>query len=299
MPTVAFLTSQELPNLTAEDRLAAAELRTLGITVEPVIWDCEPDLVRFDAMVLRSTWDYQEKIDAFIAWLKYVEALHVPLWNPPATVSWNLDKVYLRELRDCGVAIVPTHFPVEGENLEDILRSLRWVDAVVKPRISADSFRTRRTHPSTAATDQNAFAELVCSPNRAMVQPFMQEVQDVGEFSFVFIGGKYSHAVLKKPKSGDYRVQLRYGGTVSRWMPGPNLIEASETVLEKIPVHWLYARVDACVRRGQLLVMEVELIEPSLFLDYDLEAPRRFAEVIQRAITAGHAERRTRRIHEK
>ncbi len=282
MSRVAFLTAARWPDLSPDDRLAAAELRAMGIAVEPVIWDAAGvDWAGYDTLLLRSTWDYPAKVPEFLAWLDAIEACSAPLWNRPATVRWNLDKRYLAELQGRGVDVVPTWYADGAEPLASILQRCGWTDAVVKPRISADAYRTFRTGQRSARADEPAFAGLAASANGAMVQRFVPEVQSDGEFSFVFLGGLYSHAVRKRPRAGDYRVQSIHGGIVEDFSPAAGLVRQAEAVLDAVPVEWLYARVDGCASEGRLLVMEVELIEPSLLLDRAPHAPRRFANVIR------------------
>jgi len=203
------------------------------------------------------------------------------LWNPARVVEWNLNKIYLRELKQKGVAAPETIWLKRDAqaDLQTVLEERGWQKAVVKPLISATAYRTWITTPESAGNEQNAFTDLL-SESGAMVQRFVEEVQTRGEWSFMFFGGKYSHAVLKKPKAGDFRVQEEYGGEAESVIPPAPLIEQARRILELIPDRLLFARVDAVEVDGDLWLMELELIEPFLFMYADPLAPQRFADAI-------------------
>src|SRR5215472_8764795 len=146
MPRVALVTSSKFPNLTADDRLLLAPLAERGICAEPAIWD-DPvaNWSSYDALVLRSTWDYHLKPEKFLRWIDSLARVKAQVWNSPALVRWNANKTYLRDLDSRGVAIVPTIWPeaVDGVMLREKLHELGWKKAVVKPRISATAYRTQ------------------------------------------------------------------------------------------------------------------------------------------------------------
>jgi glutathione synthase/RimK-type ligase-like ATP-grasp enzyme len=276
--TIGFLTHSGLPALSPDDRLAAVALERLGIRVEPLVWTAQsPDSCTCDALVLRSTWDYPERIEQFRAWLAAVERHGPPLWNPPATVRWNIDKSYLGDLANSGVDTIPSHHAQPGETLESILDDRGWTDVVIKPRISADAFRTHRVRRQEVAAHRAEFDALVASPNGVVVQPFLPQITTDGEIACIFLGGAYSHTIRRRPGAGDYRVQERFGGTTEPASTEAVIVRMAEAVLDAVTVPWLYARVDGCVVDGTLLVMEVELIEPSLYLSFADGAADRFA----------------------
>ncbi|MFI5363193.1 MAG: RimK family alpha-L-glutamate ligase [Elusimicrobiota bacterium] len=279
--TVAVATCAEYPGLPDGERSLLAALREIGVSAEPAVWDSPAvDWTAFEGVVLRATWDYHVKSNAFLAWLARLEAAGVPLWNPAPVVRANMVKSYLRGLERAGVAVVPTAWiaPGGGRSLDDILSERGWTRAVVKPVVSASAFRTRRVERgrpgSQAALDE------VLAHSDAMVQPFLPEITDEGEWSFIFIEGAFSHAVLKTPAPGDFRVQSEHGGASERRVPPPGLRSQAERVVALGASGLLYARVDG-VRRGRdLLLAELELIEPYLHLD---EAPGA-AALLARAI---------------
>jgi len=282
MKKIAFATCVRYPDLTEDDRLVTEPLRRRGIEIHPLVWDSVLASSRNPgSVIIRSCWDYHIKPLQFLRWVRQTEEHGSALWNPARTVEWNLNKIYLRDLQRQGVATPETVWlKLDGQaDLQTVLEERGWRKAVVKPLISATAFRTWVTSPETAGSEQSAFAELL-SESGVMVQQFVEEVQTRGEWSFIFFGGKFSHAVLKKPKAGDFRVQEEYGGQAESIFPAAPLIEQARTIVELIPERLLFARVDAVEVDGKLWLMELELIEPFLFLYADPLAPQRFAEAI-------------------
>ncbi|HEV2845348.1 MAG TPA: hypothetical protein VG477_10920 [Thermoanaerobaculia bacterium] len=279
---IAFVTHAGLPDLAADDLLAVAELSQRGSKVVPAVWDDPgvrwPD---FDSVVIRSCWDYHHRPSVFLDWLSRMESEGVPLWNPAPVVRANVDKKYLGDLAAAGIRVVPMAWVEKGSaaNLAAILEERGWDEAVVKPAVSASAFQTRRTSRAEAPAQQTSFEELL-SLSSALVQPFLPEIQTRGEWSLIFLGGEFSHAVLKRPREGDFRVQEHLGGSSRPAVASEELIRQARAVVEKIPGPWLYARVDGVESGEGLLLMELELTEPSLFLESDLAAPARFAEAI-------------------
>jgi glutathione synthase/RimK-type ligase-like ATP-grasp enzyme len=276
---IAFVTWSGLLQLSADDQLLRAELERRGVNVAAIAWD-DPNAQwdRFDAIVLRSTWDYHRRIDEFRAWLAAMEAQQVSLWNPAAVVRNNIHKGYLLELEARGIDVVPTVLLRDSRELDRVLTSRGWERAVVKPAVSASAYRTHvvargGAHPELATGEW-------------LVQPFVEEVTTRGEWSLLFAGNEYSHAVLKRPNDGDFRVQAELGGSAVATMPPQFLIEQARALLDAIPHPLLYARVDGIERDGRLVLMELELTEPSLFLVTDPDAPSCFADAIQKVAGA-------------
>ncbi len=283
---IAFVTHRALPQLSEDDRLAVTELRQQGATVESAVWDSPlVDWQAYDAVVIRSTWDYTDRAADFEGWLAHLEHRAVALWNPPALVRWNMDKRYLLDLEDRGVSTVPT-FIADRESeitLADVIAETGWNDVVYKPSISASAARTARVASGESGAHEETFAALLASRDM-LVQPFVPEIVTDGEWSLLFFGGEYSHAVRKRTGAGDFRVQRELGGSLEGEVPRPALIAQAEAIVAHLPGSWLFARVDACERDGHLLLMELELIEPDLFLSYHPAAPRRFATAIRHLV---------------
>lgn len=281
MQRVALVTSAKLPNLTADDRLLLASLAEHGIQAEPAIWD-DPavDWSSYDVIVLRSTWDYHLKTEMFLHWISALAATGAPLWNPATLVQWNANKSYLRDLDVEDIAIVPTIWPEASEHatLREKLQELNWKKAVVKPRISATAYRTELITPESADSAQGLFEELLGGPG-AMVQRFMDSIIAEGEWSLMFFDGVFSHAILKTPAAGDFRVQSDFGGSDRLTDPPAHVLESATSILQAVEPT-LYARVDGVVEDNRFHLMELELIEPALFLSSHPDAPERFAEAI-------------------
>ncbi|HVR38586.1 MAG TPA: hypothetical protein VMU84_05785 [Thermoanaerobaculia bacterium] len=278
MLNVALVTWSGLPSLTEDDRLVRAALEHRGARVTATVWD-DPsvDWSRFDRVVLRSTWDYHRNAERFLGW---IDALPVPLQNPAPLVRWNSHKKYLSELGARGVNVVPTLFrsaaaepPLFDPGYESGGSATALLN-VIKPAISATAYRTKRVHRDDL---ERELATFDCD---VLVQPFIPEVVERGEWSLIFFDGEYSHTVLKRAKEGDFRVQNDFGGTVTVLAPPRTLIEQARAILEAIDETPVYARVDGVEIDGNLMLMELELIEPVLFLGTHEPAADRFAEAI-------------------
>jgi glutathione synthase/RimK-type ligase-like ATP-grasp enzyme len=286
MPSVAFATYDQEPGISADDALAAAVLGQAGITVTPAVWD-DPgvDWSAFDAIVIRSTWDYHLKANHFERWLRTFTPSGTRLWNPPGPVLWNMNKRYLLDLARRGVNAVPTGYLTAGDRpgLEAVLERRGWDEAVVKPAVAVGSHGAWRTSRATAQADQARFASQLAARD-VLVQPFLPEVTSQGEWSLVFLGGQYSHAVLKRPAEGDFRVQEHLGGSSAPAEADQALVEQAQSALAAVGGPLLYARVDGVERGGRLVLTELEIIEPSLFLGLAPGAGQRFAEAIVRLL---------------
>ena len=284
MLKVAFATCQKLPEMTDDDRLVADALRRRNIAVSSAVWDA-PDIAwsEFDSVVIRSTWDYHLAPDRYAKWVRSFSNTATRLWNAPKTVLENMHKSYLSTLAKRGIEVVPTVFlyACEGAPLRAVLEDNAWDDAVVKPAVSASAYGTWRTSLATADVDQLRFTEQLGRQD-ILVQPYLAEVASRGEWSLVFFGGQYSHAALKWPADGDFRVQRDFGGQWQPATPSAHLITQAQSVLSAIDENLLYARVDGIEREGRFLLMELEINEPYLFVGFSEGASQRFAEEILR-----------------
>jgi glutathione synthase/RimK-type ligase-like ATP-grasp enzyme len=287
MKRIALATCAKLPTLNEDDLLLVPPLRELGVTTVPAVWD-SPDACweEFQGVVVRSCWDYHHRLEEFRAWVARLERAGIPVWNPPAVLRWNSHKGYLRDLAARGVPIVPTRWLERGArvDLARLLREAGWPEAVVKPAVSASAHGTWRTSFETASADQARLDDQLAAGD-IMAQPFVSEVRDGGEWSILFLGGRYSHSVLKRPADGDYRVQWEFGGRAVTMTPPPRLVADAEAVMAAVPGDAVYARVDGVERDGRLVLMELELIEPHLFLGWDAGAATRLAASIGALVT--------------
>lgn len=282
---IGFVTYAGAPDLTEDDRLVIEPLRHLGWSVDPLVWDdSSVDWTRYPALVLRSTWDYHKKAEDFSGWLGRIEDAGCSLWNPPGLVRWNMDKTYLRELSARAIPITPTVWLERHgrSNLGSLLGRTGWDRAVVKPTLSATAFLTWITTPQSAEADQSRMDEML-ERGGVLVQKFEDTISQ-GEWSLIFFRGVLSHSVLKVPSEGDFRVQKDYGGTSAAAAAPPAVIATAELVLAEVPVPWLYARVDLIDSESGVRLMELELLEPDLFLRHDPGAPERFASAIKGSV---------------
>jgi glutathione synthase/RimK-type ligase-like ATP-grasp enzyme len=280
---VAFATCGQLPEMHADDRLSADVLRHRGLSVVSAVWD-DPavDWARYAAVVIRSTWDYHHQQDRYADWLRHCAAGGVRLWNLPEAVLANMNKRYLSELAGRGVDVVPTEYLGigDGQTLRELLQRHGWDEAVVKPAVSASAYRTWRTSLATADRDQPVFEEDT-NLHDVLVQPHIEEIGTRGEWSMVFFAGKYSHAVIKRPAAGDFRVQEELGGRAASALPSDHLIDAARHILSLSASPLLYARVDGVERARGFLLMELEINEPFLFLGTSENAAVRSADAIE------------------
>jgi glutathione synthase/RimK-type ligase-like ATP-grasp enzyme len=280
---IFLATCRAVPDLSTDDRALAGRLRDCGFDVQPLIWD-DPNPVFHDtaAVVVRSCWDYHLNHKDFLHWAASLEKQGVTICNSPKLMHWNHDKRYLLELCSAGIQIPPTLWLECGSNaqLKTIMADSGWSEVVVKPSVSATSWRTFRVSFGEAEAFQSEFKELLLH-GRTMVQKFIPEVQSHGEWSFVFFDRRFSHAVLKRAAANDFRVQDQFGGSVD-WQATPtwDLVAQAKAALDSVKGQPLYARVDGVELCGELCLMELELIEPALFLKRTNSAVKQFAEAI-------------------
>jgi glutathione synthase/RimK-type ligase-like ATP-grasp enzyme len=285
-PRVCFVTCATWPAVSESDGFVARALERRGATVTPRAWnDAAARFDGFDAVVFRSNWDYHHAPDDFLAWLARWEAAGVRFWNPPDLVRWNLSKRYLGDLERAGVRVVPTAY-LDGDEpgaLPALLSARGWETAVVKPVLSASAHDTVLVGPEEAsAVGKTIAAGGIRRP--VMVQPFVEEIRTEGEWSLVFIDGIFTHAALKRPSPGDFRVQPSFGGSSTAERPGAALIAAGRRALDALPLPPLYVRVDGVETARGFVVMEVEAHEPGLFFTLAPQAAETFAEAIFRRI---------------
>lgn len=285
MAEVAFITCSKVPDIHDDDGRVADVLRSRGVSVVAAVWD-DPSVnwTRFASAVIRATWDYHLEPERYGAWLRRCAADAVNLWNPPATVLENMNKRYLADLAGAGVEVVAMEYleRARPQSLRGILERHGWSRVVVKPAISASAFGTWRTALERADVDQSRLDREVAERS-LLVQPFVDEIVAQGEWSLVFFGGEYSHAVLKRPGEGDFRVQEELGGHAVACDPPSAVIEQARTILAHVPAPLLYARVDGIERGGRFVLMEVEINEPFLFIGSSPGVAARFADAIVRS----------------
>jgi len=283
--SIAFVTSTEQPLMSNDDALTASMLSDLGYETKAMPWDDNSiDWKKFDAVVLRSCWNYHRKPQAFSNWLSVLDEQQVRVLNSAQVVRSNMHKAYLLALQQRGVLIPKTSLLQKESNIEwnKVLAQLALSKAVVKPAISADAHNTYVISPSTTQYLSECSALLLQTD--VLLQEFLEEIKTEGEWSLIFFDKQFSHALLKKPAEKDFRVQQLYGGEVVSADPPANVRLQAEHILSLIEAPLVYARVDGVCRNNRFVLMELELIEPSLYLAHSAQAAGLFAHAIIKAI---------------
>ncbi|MER5932163.1 hypothetical protein [Streptomyces sp. NPDC002054] len=291
---IAIVTSEVGIEEDAELPLIVDALRAAGSAAEAVAWDADPAVwAGFDLAVIRSTWDYTDRLDAFLAWADTASRA-TRLWNPAPVVRWNSDKRYLRSLAEAGVPVVPTRFLAPGDRVReedfDTADTGLWADGmadgmVVKPTVSAGARDTARYEPGRTA-DAVSHARMLLDRERAvMVQPYLRGVE-AGERALVFFSGSFSHAIRKQPLLTEPGVidnnRVAHPGAAP-YRPTEAELHTARAALAAVPSPTvpLIARVDLALNgHGDPVVMELELIEPNLFLDTTPDAVHRFTKAV-------------------
>jgi len=280
--TILLATCEAFPQLGPDDRHLLDALAAGGHEVSASVWtDASVRWGDAALVLIRSCWDYYLRGQEFMAWLDRATALGARIINEPALIKWNADKRYLLELEQAGASIIPSVLVERGERVElaGLCEARGWDEVVVKPTLSANAYETVRGAPAAL----QAAMDTILVRSSALVQPFIPEVVAEGEWSLLCFGGVFSHATLKRPAAGDFRVQEVWGGASAPAEPPAWLIAQAERIVGLAPGGApTYARVDGVIRDGRFLLMELEAIEPELFLRMDApRAARRLVSTIE------------------
>jgi glutathione synthase/RimK-type ligase-like ATP-grasp enzyme len=282
MPKCAFLSIANTEGWFIDDDLVHEPLKEIGWEIVNVPWDQKVDWNTFDVVVIRSPWDYQDRPDQFIEVLIEIETSSAKLFNTLEIVKWNINKSYLFELEKKGVELVPTlrKNKLEVQDFSALFDTLRTDEIIVKPIVGAnadDTFRIKKGRQVDLAEIAGLFHNREC-----MIQPFMQNIVDEGEFSLMYFDGKLSHSILKTVGEGDFRVQEEHGGGVlSVENEEAELIAAADRAMAALDFTPMYARVDLVrTSENRFALMELEMIEPCLYFRFDPSSPGEFAKCI-------------------
>lgn len=256
-----------------------------GLNVVPTIWNDENvDWSQFDVAIIKSPWDYHNHLHEFLNWLDHLERLGIKVLNPVEIIKWNSDKHYLKDIVDKQLPVIASEYVEKGSSFGKHFFEVFGADQlVVKPCVSAGAQNTvtiNRDNFDKRSKEINEFLK----EQDYMVQPFVEEIKN-GEWSFLFFNGKYSHCSLKTPKQGDFRVQHYHGGSISYPTPDPVHIEQAGTYLKTLPQSTLYARVDGVLINNSFHLMELELIEPYLFLNGSSELQENYYQALMTLIS--------------
>ncbi len=252
----------------SEDGVLIDFLTSKGIDITPEVWDNPAvNWQQYDAAIFKSPWDYFDKFEAFRAWLDRVEATGLRTLNPISIIRWNADKHYLLEVEKAGLPIVPTALLKRGvaAELAQYFDLFQTDKLIIKPSVSGGAKNTFVVIKEEAEQVVPRLQELLAAED-FLAQPFVPQIQEEGEWSFLFFNGKYSHCLLKSAKSGDFRVQHFFGGTIQPQEAPAHLLAQAQKMVDQFALNCLYARVDGVVVGEELQLMELELIEPFLYL---------------------------------
>ncbi|MBL8047955.1 MAG: hypothetical protein JNJ45_04670 [Chthonomonas sp.] len=284
MARIAFLTLAEVLDYVIDDHLVITELERRGHEVEQIPWtDEHADWARPDMVIVRTTWDYHHQPERFLSAIDRISQRAQRFENDAELIRWNLDKRYLRELKAAGVPIVPSRWGFGGEPA-DFAReaeALQSEEVVVKPTVSANAMDTMRL-PGTLTDAQAEQLSATFAGRHWFAQPFVASILSEGETSVFYFGGRYSHTISKVPRAGDFRVQEEHGGVIVGVEPSGEVLRVAEQVMAALDSPPLQARVDLVrLADGSLALMELELIEPSLYFRTSDVAAAHFADAVE------------------
>lgn len=286
---IALITARVARAQDADLVLLEAALRALGLSVAIVDWDDrEIDWSRFALAMIRSTWDYSARLSEFLNWLDRA-APATRILNSPEVIRWNLDKHYLGELQRAGVPTVPTAYAEPGDDAGKVLDSFLQVHAaaelIIKPAVGSGA-RDAQRHPCAAVAQIRAhLSQLLSGKRSALLQPYLERVDEQGETGLIYINGEFSHAIGKTAVLSRGHAPTRSlfaPEEIAARTPAADELELGAYVLGRLPFrNLLYARLDLLRdARGAPCVLELELAEPSLYLGYSEHAPMRLAAAV-------------------
>ena len=275
-----------IANILKEEQLLKAALEQQGLSVAITHWDNPTyDWSKTKAVLFRTIWDYFERFDEFWMWLQKINT-KTKLINSFNLIEWNIDKHYLKDLHSQGIAVVPTYFVDKGNNikLQEISKNKGWKDIVIKPAISASAFKTYKILEDDKDNNEELFNSLIYERDM-LVQPFFTTISTLGEASLMVVDGKFTHAILKKAKPGDFRVQDDFGGTVQDYTPTEKEINFAEQVFKVCKTKPIYGRVDIVWDNNKnFFLSELEIIEPELWIRNYPKSAEKIAEAVKKIL---------------
>ena len=281
-----------IQNILQEDHMVKDALEKRGYTVLRTNWDnSDIDWSETGYALFRTTWDYFDRFTEFDEWLNRVRDL-TSFINPIEIITWNLDKHYLQDLKNSNINIPPTLYIEKGttQSLREIFSSAGWNEAILKPVISGGARHTYRLRKENTAGYEELFKDLIHGESM-MLQEFQKNVINAGEIALMIFNGKFTHAVLKRAKPGDFRVQDDFGGSVEDYQASEDEISFAERVVASCQPLPVYARVDIIRdNHNQPCVSELELIEPELWFRRHPQAVESFADAVSNHMKKGGGE---------
>ena len=275
-----------IQNILLEQELLKSAFESQGLKVDITYWDNPSyEWQQTKSVLFRTVWDYFERFDEFWDWLEQVKT-KTRLINSYELIKWNIDKHYLRDLKNNDIQVVPTYFADRGNNisLQEIANLNDWKHIVIKPAISASAFNTYKITNDEIEQKEQLFHELL-QTHDMLVQPFFPTISELGEASLMVFGGKFTHAILKKAKAGDFRVQDDFGGTVHDYNPTQEEIKFAEKVFQSCTSLPIYGRVDIVWDSNKhIYLSELEIIEPELWIRNRPESANKIAEAVNKIL---------------
>ena len=269
-----------------EDKILQTSLEKKDLKVCKKDWaDKDFDWTTTKYAIFRTTWDYFERFDEFLAWLEDTKN-KTTFINSAEIINWNIDKHYLQDLERNKINIAPTLFIEKGDaiTLQELFKKTNWNEAVIKPAISGAARHTYRVSPSNYRNYESIFQELI-DKECMLFQEFLNSITEKGEISLIMIDRKFTHAVKKIAKKGDFRVQDDHGGKVEKYYPSQTEILFAEQCIENSPFSPIYARVDIVYdNKNKISLSELELIEPELWFRNNPESAKLLAEKIKKLL---------------
>lgn len=288
---IAYITYENVGKYTSsvadEDAILLSFLKKKGLNIHEEIWtDEQVTWENYTHLLIKSPWDYFDKYEQWTQWLNHIKSLNLIVINPLKTIEWNSDKHYLKEIENDGLKTTPTQFIEKGasSDIKTFFDFFATPELVVKPSVSGGSKNTMRFNAENVAEIQELLNGFL-KQEAYMVQPFIEEIANEGEWSFLFFNGKFSHSLIKKAKAGDFRVQHYLGGTIHPQIPSKQQIEAIQPYVYQFAKGCLYARVDGFYRNGEFYLMELELIEPFLFLFTEPQSYENYYQALIKLLT--------------
>jgi hypothetical protein len=266
-----------------EDRILSSILTEIGISHQIEVWsDAKVDWKQFSHLLIKSPWDYFDFYPEFLGWIRKIRELGIIVLNDLDTIEWNSSKEYLLEIAAKDFPVISGLILNKGEipNLEKIREAIYSKTVVVKPLVSGGAKNTLKIPLADWTHFQEQVTQLVQEED-FLVQPFVPQVTEVGEYSLLFFNGKFSHAVLKTPAQADFRVQHYFGGTIREICPSEAMMESAQSLMDRFAKGTLYGRVDGVEIDGVFHLMELELIEPYLFLAESERAIPNYTEALK------------------
>jgi glutathione synthase/RimK-type ligase-like ATP-grasp enzyme len=276
-PNIAIATSLPAADQPPGEQLLITALAQAGASATLATWSSpEVDWIQFSAVVIRTCWDYHLRVPEFLAWIKSLEDRHLVVINHPQLIRWNVDKSYLQHFATSGIAIPETIWlqPEEEADIAKLCATHKWEQAVIKPVISASAYGTERCNSGQVQGPM-------------MIQQYLPAIETEGEWSLIYFDHEFSHSVRKRPRASDFRVQKDHGGSVEPATPPSTLTAFAKASLQLLPYPATFARVDLVEQDGRIYLMEIEVIEPELFLNYAPESAQRLPNSILRELSAG------------